>query len=55
VRTGDPNGSGLPTWPVVDPGTFDVLDFTLDDGPTFGSDPRADGIELVQRMADQAP
>jgi para-nitrobenzyl esterase len=55
VRTGDPNGGGLPAWPVVDPDAFDLLDFTPDGGPTFARDPRAEGIELVQRMADPGP
>jgi para-nitrobenzyl esterase len=55
VRTGDPNGSGLPTWPTVDPDAFDLLDFTPDDGPTFGRDPRAEGVALVQKVADRAP
>ena len=40
VKTGDPNGGDLPAWPAITPGEFDVLDFTLDDGPVFGPDPR---------------
>lgn len=55
VRAGDPNGGGLPTWQMVDPDALDLLDFTLDDGPVFGRDPRAEGIALVQRLADEAP
>jgi para-nitrobenzyl esterase len=52
VRTGDPNGDGLPRWPVFDPAAVEVLDFTLDDGPRFGPDPRAEGIRLVERAQD---
>lgn len=51
IKTGDPNGSdinggNLPEWPQIDPGVYDVLDFTLDDGPVFGADPRPT-VELV--------
>ena len=52
VRTGDPNGAGLPRWPRFDARRFDLMDFTLDDGPVFGADPRAARIALVERMAD---
>lgn len=51
VKTGDPNGDGLPAWPLFDPAQFDLLDFTLDDGPVFGPDPRAARIELLERAA----
>lgn len=40
VKTGDPNGNDLPQWPAITPGEFDVMNFTLDDGPVFGPDPR---------------
>jgi para-nitrobenzyl esterase len=52
IKTGDPNGNGLPTWPSAEPEEFDVLDFTPSDGPVFGPDPRGDGLELVKRVAD---
>ena len=47
VMSGDPNGAGLPEWPAMKPAQLDVLDFTLDDGPVFGPDPRADTVALV--------
>jgi para-nitrobenzyl esterase len=52
VRNGDPNGNGLPTWPAFDPAEVDLLDFTLDDGPVFGRDPRARGIRLVEKAVE---
>ncbi|HYC06301.1 MAG TPA: carboxylesterase family protein [Candidatus Binatia bacterium] len=52
VRRGDPNGPGLPAWPMAEPGRFEVLDFSLDDGPVFGPEPRA-GVELVARARDR--
>jgi para-nitrobenzyl esterase len=53
VRTGDPNGSGLPTWPAFDPAAVDLLDFSLEDGPVFRRDDRAAGIEIVERALDR--
>jgi para-nitrobenzyl esterase len=52
VKTGDPNGSDLPEWPKFNPAQFDLLNFTFDDGPVFGPDPRAARVELVERAAD---
>lgn len=52
VKTGDPNGAGLPRWPRFNPRRFDLMDFTLDDGPVFGADPRAARIAMVERVAD---
>jgi para-nitrobenzyl esterase len=51
VRFGDPNGSGLPTWPAFDPSSEDLLDFTLEEGPVVRPDPRAEGIRLVEKAA----
>lgn len=47
VIRGDPNGSDLPEWPPVTPSEFEVMDFTLQDGPVFGPDPRAATVALV--------
>jgi para-nitrobenzyl esterase len=47
VQHGDPNGEGLPDWPAVTPDEFEVMDFTLEDGPVFGPDPRAATVSLV--------
>jgi para-nitrobenzyl esterase len=52
VRTGDPNGGNLPAWPTFDPAQFDLMNFTLDDGPVFGPDPRAARIELIERVEE---
>lgn len=46
VKSGDPNGAGLPEWPPVTPSEFEVMNFTLDDGPVFGPDPRT-SVALV--------
>jgi para-nitrobenzyl esterase len=52
AKSGDPNGAGLAAWPMFDPAAFELMHFTLDDGPVFGSDPRAARLELVERAAD---
>jgi len=51
VKTGDPNGGGLPSWPKFDPARFELMNFTLDNGPLFGPEPRP-GVALVERAAD---
>lgn len=53
VIHGDPNGDGLPEWPPVTPSEFEVMDFTLEDGPVFGPDPRA-SVALVSAAQQRA-
>jgi len=48
VKTGDPNGGSLTPWPQITPGVYELMNFTLDDGPVFGPEPRP-GVELVAR------
>jgi para-nitrobenzyl esterase len=52
VKTGNLNGGGLPHWPAFDPAHFNLMDFSLNDGPAYVPDPRADGIRLVERATD---
>jgi para-nitrobenzyl esterase len=52
VRTGDPNAPGLPRWGPVVPGEYDLLDFTLDDGPVHGPDPRTT-VPFVARARER--
>jgi uncharacterized lipoprotein NlpE involved in copper resistance len=52
VRTGDPNGARLPAWPKFHPASFDLMHFTLNDGPVVEPDPRAARVALVERAAD---
>ncbi len=49
VKQGDPNGDGLPQWPAFTPAEYDLMHFTLDAGPVFERDPRAERVELVER------
>lgn len=55
VKNGDPNGAGVPTWPAFDPAGFDLLNFTLDNGPVYGPDPLSARIELVERATEAQP
>ena len=52
VKHGDPNGDGLPQWPVFAPAAYDLMHFTLDAGPVYQRDPRADRIELVEKARE---
>jgi para-nitrobenzyl esterase len=36
VKTGDPTGEALPDWPHMVPDFYDLLNFSLEDGPVFG-------------------
>lgn len=48
VRTGDPNGAGLPDWPRYDPAAGNVLDFA-DTGVESGPDPLRPGSTCGSR------
>jgi para-nitrobenzyl esterase len=52
VSGGDPNSRKLPKWPAFDVARYDVMNFTLDEGPVFSPDPRAAHIALVEKVAD---
>ena len=51
VKTGNPNGDGLPEWPNVDVEHTDLMNFDLD-GAAYGPDPRP-GIGLVTRAQER--
>ena len=48
IKQSDPNATGLPDWPQVGSEAFNLLHFTLDDGPVFMADPRL-GVPLVAK------
>ena len=52
VKSGQPNGQGLPTWPKFDPGQSELMAFTLGNGPIAKRDPWKDRLDLVERAAD---
>lgn len=52
VKHGDPNGEGLPQWPAFAPAAYDLMHFTLSDGPVYERDPRAERVELVEKARE---
>jgi para-nitrobenzyl esterase len=57
AKRGDPNGESLPQWPklaVSNPPRFQLMNFTLNQGPKFADDPLEKRIELVEHAAHLA-
>ena len=52
VKSGQPNGQGIPHWPKFDPVRSELMAFTPNDGPTAQPDPWKDRLDLVERAAD---
>jgi para-nitrobenzyl esterase len=52
AATGDPNGDGRPLWPVY---TDDETLLVLDGEITIGGWPRADGLDLLDRVFADEP
>jgi para-nitrobenzyl esterase len=56
AKTGNPNGNGLPKWPVNNPRTNEILDVQSDGKPVGKTDPtkaRLDVIEKAVNMGDK--
>jgi para-nitrobenzyl esterase len=51
VRTGDPNGPGLPAWPRVGAAPGDLMILT-NDGPVAQPDPWRERLDLVERAVE---
>ncbi len=49
VKTGNPNGGGLPTWSKFD-ASAPVLDFRSDGGPVSGADPLKERLDMVEAL-----
>ena len=52
VRTGNPNGTGLPDWPHYEPVAKEVLDFTTA-GIRVGADPLRSRLDLWESVFEQ--
>lgn len=51
VKTGNPNGSGLPQWPRYNKEHDELMDFTENQGPVAKPDPWKERLDLTEELA----
>jgi len=49
AKTGDPNGEGLPVWPLYDTQKEEILDIALDGIPSGKADPRKARLDVIDK------
>ena len=51
AKTGNPNGKGLPEWPVYDPKKNEVFEFRQDGSAANGPDQRKARLDVIEKSA----
>lgn len=49
AKTGDPNGGGLPAWPVFNPGTDTIIEFHPDGSAKGKADPNKARLDVIEK------
>jgi para-nitrobenzyl esterase len=53
AKTGDPNSSGLTSWPRYDPAKSELMMFTSDATGAMQADPWKSRIDLIERAVEK--